>query len=708
MRVHHLVFAATLALSATPAYSSDIDPRAAARDAANAARLTPGSSIFGNSRVEDVVAPFEGTNIPETSITGSNIEDRRNQAVAGGGTSSQALQTLSDSNNLRPTREISHDNPALGVADYVITNKYAIAGHLFSATVDENPQCNMEDFSALEPFERFCESHTNLTERVCQIDRVVEVDRIDTWQCDITADWVTVRCTPDGTGSCPMSQLPEGNPQNQCVFQEERRCEPTMTTIREPSTGSRLNFNNRMFVSNSLREVRRITWDGRILFTTFPGDRFNGSMTIGGWTYHLDPSRRATNLSCTRLFCDRGIYRTRNVVSGCNPPVYDRDYICPTATQCDSLEAQPSCTVISDNCLSSNRGTCVHQRKTFECLNDLSDHAPAALLNSRIERIEDQLVNSCDPDPASEGCIAGDMKCSIGRQVRTIMGFPISRDCWQYEQSFTCLGDEADTQSDCGPFENDPSCEIIGQHCLSFDEAEEQTGPTPAACQHWEYQYRCGGDLGLPEQCTATNVCVGELCEGIEDEANKDFAMATAWLTMLDEAVNDNSKSIDAQNIELFAGQRMHCSRRALSYGDCCRDSGWGLNLFMQCSEQEFALMDRKSAKSTHYVGSYCTRKFLGVCITRRRVYCGFNSQMGKVFQSQIRRQTGLSWGSARNPDCSGLSLDQIEEIDWEAIDLSEAFAGMMNSATVPSASNVMNQLQRNLNLSSGQISPGD
>ena len=708
MKGTYTALALSLALCPLMAQGSDLDPRAAARETGNAVRLTPGSSVFGNTTIDEVVTPFEGTNIPETTITGSNIEDRRNEAVADGGTSSQALQTLSDSNTLRPSRPISHDNPGLLVADHAITNKYEIAGHLFSGGVEENPECNMEDFSALEPFDRFCEMHSNLTEQVCEIDRIVEVDRIDTWQCDITSEEVTITCAPGSDGVCDDANLPEGNPQNQCLFIEERCTFYEPSIIRQPEQGYYFNDNFAVYtIGDPGGLILHAIWDGELITGDLPFYSGRSFEAIDGWTYHM-----GTNVNCriNLIFfvCLTEVYRTQHNPDGGACTEIERDYICPTDNQCTSLEEVSACTLITENCLTSNAGVCEHQRNTFECFNDLSDHTPASLLDTRIDRIEDFLVNGCDPDPASEGCIAGDMQCSIGADVRTIMGFPVSRDCWQYEQTFTCLGEGANTYTDCGPFQNDPSCEIIGQTCLSFGDAEEDTGSAPSTCQHWEYQYRCGGGLTMPEQCTATNVCIGDLCEGIEDEPNTDFAMAAAWLTMLDEAAKDSEKSLDAQNIQLFGGEAMTCSRRALAYGDCCRDSGWGVGLFMQCSEQEFALMDRKQAKAAHYIGTYCSRRVLGVCITRRRAYCGFNSQMGKVFQSQIRIQTGLSWGTARNPDCSGLYLDQIEDIDWEAIDLSEAFVDMMNSSTVPSASNVMNQLQQNLNLSPDQVSPGD
>ena len=322
----------------------------------------------------------------------------------------------------------------------------------------------------------------------------------------------------------------------------------------------------------------------------------------------------------------------------------------------------------------------------------------------RIERIEDRLVNSCTPPPSERGCVAGESVCSSGPAVRTIMGFPVSRECWAYRQDHTCPAGDHAAQSDCGPFEADPSCEVIGQTCLSEVEADEDLGGAPAGCQHWEYRYRCGGGMELREHCTAFNVCVGSLCEGVVDEPNTDFGNAAAWLTMLDEAAKDSEKSIEMQQVSLFAGTARNCRIGALSTINCCNDSGWANGILGECSENELALMDRVAAKAAIYVGTYCSRRVLGVCLQRRRSYCTFNSQLAMVFQKEIRRLAGADWGSARHPNCAGLRLDEMESIDWDRIDLSEAFEDMMNDANVPTSEMVTDYLRDRLDLTAGAV----
>jgi hypothetical protein len=214
--------------------------------------------------------------------------------------------------------------------------------------------------------------------------------------------------------------------------------------------------------------------------------------------------------------------------------------------------------------------------------------------------------------------------------------------------------------------------------------------------------------MELPESCTASNVCVGDLCEGIVDEPNTDFANASAWLTMLDEAAKDSEKSVDMQDVQLFAGAARNCKVGALGTINCCKDSGWANGILGDCSESELTLMDRIQAKAAVYIGTYCAKRVLGVCLQKRRSYCTFNSQLGMVFQKEIRRLAGTGWGSAKDPNCAGLPLDEIGNLDWDQIDLSEAFEDMINDANVPTTDMVTDYLRDRLSLTSGQITDGD
>ena len=55
--------------------------------------------------------------------------------------------------------------------------------------------------------------------------------------------------------------------------------------------------------------------------------------------------------------------------------------------------------------------------------------------------------------------------------------------------------------------------------------------------------------------------------------------------------------------------------------------------------------------------------------------YCCFNSPLSRILQIQIRQQLKLGWGSAEQPDCSGITPETLQVVDWNRINLSEWLA---------------------------------
>lgn len=91
-----------------------------------------------------------------------------------------------------------------------------------------------------------------------------------------------------------------------------------------------------------------------------------------------------------------------------------------------------------------------------------------------------------------------------------------------------------------------------------------------------------------------------------------------------------------------------------------------------KCETAEFELAAKKDTKSCNYIGSYCSQEVLGICMERQESYCCFNSPLSRIINAQIRPQLGRNFGSAENPDCQGIEMDQIANIDWSLVDLSE------------------------------------
>lgn len=109
-----------------------------------------------------------------------------------------------------------------------------------------------------------------------------------------------------------------------------------------------------------------------------------------------------------------------------------------------------------------------------------------------------------------------------------------------------------------------------------------------------------------------------------------------------------------------------------------------GLNIIMSamtCSEGEAKLaMKRGAGLCTNMIDDWCTKSILGVCITRKRSYCCYNSKIAKIINTQGREQLGRSWGSGENPSCEGFTAMELERLDFSQIDMSEFVGDVMEA----------------------------
>lgn len=98
------------------------------------------------------------------------------------------------------------------------------------------------------------------------------------------------------------------------------------------------------------------------------------------------------------------------------------------------------------------------------------------------------------------------------------------------------------------------------------------------------------------------------------------------------------------------------------------------VNIVYACTEEEMDLATKRDLLSTHYIGSYCKSKVLGVCIEKRQSYCQFDSPLSRIVMEQVYMQPhmGLSWGSPKEPNCQGLAIDQIAKVNWDDVNFDE------------------------------------
>jgi len=176
--------------------------------------------------------------------------------------------------------------------------------------------------------------------------------------------------------------------------------------------------------------------------------------------------------------------------------------------------------------------------------------------------------------------------------------------------------------------------------------------------------------------CGSVRFCVGGGCETVEPEAGDGFVEAATKLNMVMELGGDE---FDRGNLRFFNGQRRACRIQWGGLADCCRNSGLLVGLG-NCSQAERELAQERHVGHTHYLGEFCTRRLLGICIRRERAWCVFGSKLGRIFQQQGRAQLGVGWGS-----CRGLTVAELEGIDFHALNLSEFTSDLLDSGKDPS-----------------------
>ena len=110
------------------------------------------------------------------------------------------------------------------------------------------------------------------------------------------------------------------------------------------------------------------------------------------------------------------------------------------------------------------------------------------------------------------------------------------------------------------------------------------------------------------------------------------------------------------------------------------------IQIIWECEESELELGVKRQLRSCNFVGTYCaTSSFFG-CIEERRSFCCYNSPLSRIVTEQAMPQLGQSFGTPEAPDCSGLTVGDLQNLDWARIDLSEWTGMLFDADLVPSS----------------------
>ncbi len=292
-----------------------------------------------------------------------------------------------------------------------------------------------------------------------------------------------------------------------------------------------------------------------------------------------------------------------------------------------------------------------------------------------IPRVE--WVESC-PFNKADGVLKG-TECSEpgGTKTGVMEGKPWSRTeaCWAYRDKYVTQSADNGT---CQAYVDNPACTLATRQCAFYS--------GEGTCLHEYATYSCESKTsGKVMICGGDVFCLDGECDKAQSGKSNDFGEAVSQLAALAAAGKDVA-ALNGIDVRAFTGQAKFCKKAAAGYSNCCKDSGWGQDIGLaKCSSDEKALAKAKTNKLTVSVGEFCSKKVLGVCLEKKRSYCQFDSKLAQIVQQQGRNgQLHISFGSSKHPDCRGITVDELQQIKFDQLDLTNFYEDLMNNQKIP------------------------
>lgn len=205
---------------------------------------------------------------------------------------------------------------------------------------------------------------------------------------------------------------------------------------------------------------------------------------------------------------------------------------------------------------------------------------------------------------------------------------------------------------------------------LCLDYHIDARDSTKAVCRQKEVYYTCS-------ETVSQNVCA----EYHEEVICNDQSFPIPNIEMKNDNFTGFAESLGILGMlddinSIWSGKYQYCSYGYFvnGYGGVycnnCKGEG-GFLCFKKKPEQQKAYeMNKKGL--CHYLGTECTNEiklgFGSICIEHTRKYCCYDSKLARVIVEQAYLQLGKSW----NEGCNGLTVDDLNNLDFSAMDFSE------------------------------------
>jgi len=236
-------------------------------------------------------------------------------------------------------------------------------------------------------------------------------------------------------------------------------------------------------------------------------------------------------------------------------------------------------------------------------------------------------------------CASGAATCVADPPVNGSCDAPYETTCARTDpMTGVCLETQKKQLCYAGPPEQcsvDPNCTLVRTEC------DELNGNL---CDQQRQYYSCEKTTQYCAQEKVVQNCMGDLTHGtttvVDNISSEGFGEAVAYLALLDEM----QRTMKPGAVDIFPGDYLKCGNPVFSgsvTNNCCsmglKDEG--SNWFLKCSSNEMKLAAARRSQRTHYVGSWCSNKVLGICLKKSQGYCAFPSVLSRVIQEQGRDQ---------------------------------------------------------------------
>jgi len=285
-------------------------------------------------------------------------------------------------------------------------------------------------------------------------------------------------------------------------------------------------------------------------------------------------------------------------------------------------------------------------------------------------------TDSCPADMGdavkmSEVCSdpGGTRSVTVGGQA-----YSVYSDCWGYTTQWNVFEDDTNT---CQAYIDDPNCSEGTRTC---------TQKIGNLCVSSKLTYQCAHTVkSTGYVCGSEFYCSDGSCSAMQAGQNQNFEMAVSQLAALAAAGKDFA-GMDPNSVTAFTGKAMACRKSAAGFSNCCKSGGWGQSAGLaHCNTEEKEIGTGKEKKLVVKVGSYCSKKVLGVCLQQKEGYCVFDSKLARIVQEQGRRdQLGISFGSGESPDCRGIKVAELQGIKFDHIDFSDFYDDLNSNIKLP------------------------